>query len=229
VKERMEFMTKSMKRMLGLVLLGLLVTACTGTKTSESWSDQSFTRQIKNVYIIGIAKSELNRMLFEDTFKNRLTGEGVKAVSSYTDLLATNEKIEREDIKQRLLANNCDSVLLTRVVSQRTKSSMSGGRGSYTYTPGPGYASSLTFHKIPKDTSQYRSWGAYYAYGSVNYVPPSTVSSVILTVESVLYDLKTEELIWSAQLETHREENIEKMMQLFVDEVAKDLKGKGLI
>jgi hypothetical protein len=45
----------------------------------------------------------------------------------------------------------------------------------------------------------------------------------------VLYDLKTEEMIWSAQLETVVEGNIEKMMQDYVDTVTKDLKDKGLI
>ena len=229
-KDGVKMMT-SATRLLGLVLIGLLATACTGTKTSDSWSDQSYKGQIKNVYIIGIAKSELNRMLFEDTFKKRLTGEGVKAVSSYTDLLSSNEEVEREDIKKRLLANNCDSVLLTRVVSQRTKSSMSGGRGSYTYTPGPGYPRGLSTQRLPSGTPEghYGNWYQYYNTGRMNYVPPSTASSVILTVESVLYDLKTEELIWSAQLETRLEGNFENMVQLFVNEVARDLKGKGLI
>jgi hypothetical protein len=227
----MDAMMTVATRLLGLVLIGLLAAACTGTKTSESWSDQSFTGKIKNVYIIGIAKSELNRMLFEDTFKKRLTGEGVKVISSYTDLLSTNEKVEREDIKQRLITNNCDSVLLTRVISQRRKSGMSGGRGSYTYTPGPGYPRGLSAQRLPSGTpeGQYGTWYKYYNNGSMNYVAPSSASSVILTVESVLYDLKTEELIWSAQLETHLEGNFENMVQLFVNEVAKDLKGKGLI
>jgi hypothetical protein len=60
-------------------------------------------------------------------------------------------------------------------------------------------------------------------------VEPSVTSFVALTVESVLYDLRSEELIWSAQLETDLEGNIEKMIQKYVDEVAKDLKKKGFI
>jgi hypothetical protein len=59
---------------------------------------------------------------------------------------------------------------------------------------------------------------------------------VVLTVESALYDLQTGELIWSAQLESpqmktnfEKIEDIEEMMEKFVDEAIKDLKGKGLI
>ena len=44
-----------------------------------------------------------------------------------------------------------------------------------------------------------------------------------------MYDLRTEELIWSAQLETAVEESIDTMMQDYVNQVSKDLKGNGLI
>ena len=65
--------------------------------------------------------------------------------------------------------------------------------------------------------------------GKMNYVPPSNVSAVILTVESVLYDLQTEELIWAARFETRFEGNMEGMVRKFVDEVVRDLRGQGLI
>ena len=220
-------------RLLVFLFIGLLATACAGTKTSESWSDQNYKGQIKKVYIIGIAKDDFNRMLFENTFESRLTSEGIKAIASFKDNLPTNQELDREDIKQRLLANNCDSVLLTRLVSQRKVSSIGPRRGSYTYSPRP-YSGDpgATFHRLPDEPvghANYGNWYQYYNYGRLNYVAPSSLDSVILTVESVLYDLKTEEMIWSAQLETRLEGNIENMMRLFVDEVAKDLKGKGLI
>ena len=63
----------------------------------------------------------------------------------------------------------------------------------------------------------------------MTYMPPTTTQFVILTVESVLYDLKTEEMIWSAQLETVVEGNIEKMMQDYAKVVTKDLKDNNLI
>ena len=44
-----------------------------------------------------------------------------------------------------------------------------------------------------------------------------------------MYDLETEEMIWSGQLETVIEGNFEKMVQDFVDTVSKDLTEKGII
>jgi len=211
-------------RLLQFLLIGLLVTACAGTKMSDSWSSQSYKGTIKNVYIIGIAKNELNRMLFEDIFKGRLARENVKAISSYTDILTKQEATDRETIIQKMRSNGCDSVLLTRVVGQQ-KETLSSGKGSYQYSNGPYYGGSGVYNR----PHYYRDWGTYYTHGRVNYVQPSSIDIVTLTVESVLYDLQTEELIWSARLETHLAKNIEATMQIFVDEVTKDLKGKGLL
>jgi hypothetical protein len=44
-----------------------------------------------------------------------------------------------------------------------------------------------------------------------------------------MYDLKTEQLIWSAQYETAVEGSIDTMIGKFVEEVAKDLKRKKII
>jgi hypothetical protein len=63
----------------------------------------------------------------------------------------------------------------------------------------------------------------------MNYLEPAKADSVVLMVESVLYDLQTEELIWSAQLEMRLQENFESMVQTFVAELTRDLKVKGLV
>lgn len=208
-------------RQLGLVLVGILMAACSGTKTTDSWSSQNYKGQVKNVYIIGIAKNESNQKIFEETFKKGLTDEGVKAVTSYNDLPKDQDANNREAIIQRMKINNCDAVLLTRLVGRRKVASFSG-RGGYT----SGGRVVLT------RPSYYNNWESYYTYSRSVYVgppPPESVDIVLLTVESVMYDIQTEEMIWSAQFETYLEGNIEKMMQLFVEEVTRDLKGKGLI
>ena len=60
-------------------------------------------------------------------------------------------------------------------------------------------------------------------------MPTTTTERVILTVESVMYDLRTEQLIWSAQFEFAVEGSIDKMIEKYVQEVAKGLKGKKII
>jgi hypothetical protein len=214
------------KQLIGFVLAGLLATACSGTKISGSWLSQDYKGQVKNVYIIGIAKNVHNQMVFENTLASRLDNEGVKVVSSYTDI-PVNQEADRNMIIKRMTENDCDSVLLTRLIGQKTTSTVTSKRwGAYSYSPGPYYGGRGDYSR-PK---YYNNWNSYYSSSySVVRVQPTVTNFVTLTVESVLYDLKTEELIWSARLETDLEENIEEMIQKYVNEVAKDLKVKGLL
>ncbi|MBW2451535.1 MAG: hypothetical protein JRE16_00430 [Deltaproteobacteria bacterium] len=206
-----------------LTIIAMLATACSSTTMSGSWASPDFQGQIKNVYIIGITKNEINRRIFEDTFDRALGKYGVKGVSSYKDLPAEQEA-NKDAIKERMLANGTDSVLLTQLIDQRTESVTTPGRVSG-YSSGPYYGDRGYY-----DRPYYRNWGSYYDRRyDITYEPPTTTQFVVLTVESVLYDLKTEEMIWSAQLETVVDGNIDKMIQDFAEVVTKDLSEKGMI
>jgi len=210
-----------MLRFLIVFLVGLLLAACSSTTMSGSWSDPDYEGKIKTVYLIGMSKNETNRRIFEDTFNRQLTSNGVKAISSYTDM-PNSESADREKIKKMMSSNGADSVLLTNLVNQRTEKVTTPGRVySSNYSSTPYYRNRPT---------HYNNWGRYYNRPTdITYQPPSTDTFVVLTVESVLYDLKTEKLIWSAQLETLVEGNIESMIQDFVKTVTKDLKSQGLM
>lgn len=206
---------KRISQLVAMALTGLLIPACSGTTMSGSWSDPGYQGQIKNVYIIGLAEKKNSRRIFEDTFNRQLGQAGINSISSYNDL-TDKEEMSQEIIKQRMIENGADSVLLTKLISQRTESVTSAGRiyGSDSYR-GRGSAG---------------GWGRYSSLSyDVAYQPSTTTQFVILTIESVLYDLKSEKMIWSAELETDAEGNIEKLMQGYVNTVITDLKKKGLI
>ncbi|RLB66767.1 MAG: hypothetical protein DRH08_05350 [Deltaproteobacteria bacterium] len=201
-------------QLLALTMIGLLVVACSSTSMSGSWSSDEYKGQIRNVYVIGLAKSKVNQRIFEDTFVRQLSAAGVNAIASYSDFPA-DKKMDKETIKQQMLENGSDSVLLTKLIGQRTE--LVTSPGSYSgYSSRPYYGGR-------------GGWGGYSRSYDVVYRPPTTTEFVVLTVESVLYDLKTEAMIWSAQLETVVEGNLEKMMQDYVETVDKDLKKNGLI
>lgn len=213
---------KEITRFLMMVLVGSFLWACSSTSMSGSWSDSGYQGQVKNVYLIGVSKKDTNRRIFEDAFSRQLGTYGVDGVSSYKDLPNTNE-INDDVIKQNMTSNGSDSVLLTKLINQRTEKVTS-----------PGYATGYSSNRYGGrrgygGSSRYNSWGNYGRSYNVTYQPPTTTEFVVLTVESVLYDLKTEKPIWSAQLETVVEGDLETMMQDFVESVTKDLKEQGLI
>ncbi len=208
-----------MKRLMSLTLLGFLATACSSTTVKDSWVKPGYSDQIGNVYLIGIAKEEDYRRLFEEAFKRQLSGQGVRAVTSHNDLPRDQEN-SRENIIKAMNANGCDSVLLTRLIRKRTEAGTKGqGIQVVKTTPVPLYMDPW-----------YNNWGAYYnqSYSVVN-IQPTTPGTTTLVIESVLYDLKTEERIWAAQLETVEDFNVMKMIQNYVEAVIRNLQGKGLI
>jgi hypothetical protein len=209
-----------LKRLTILALIGLLATACSSATVKESWVKPGYSEKVENVYLIGIAKEEEFRRLFEEGFKRKLTGQGVRAVTSHGDLPESQEN-SRENIIKEMIANGCDSVLLTKLIRKRTDKAKAVGPGLQVVktTPTPLYLDPW-----------YNNWGSYYnqSYSVVN-IQPTTHGSVTLTIESVLYDLKTEERIWSVQLESVKEINIVKMTQDYVEAVVRNLKDKDLI
>jgi hypothetical protein len=212
-------MMSIMNRLMGLALLGLLVTACSSTTVKNSWVKPGYSDKIENVYLIGIAKEEDYRRIFEETFKRRLSGQDVRAVTSHNDLPKDQEN-SRENIIKAMSANSCDSVLLTKLVRKRTEAGTKGqGINVVKTTPVPLYYDPW-----------YNSWGSYYNQGySVVNIQPTTPGTTTLIIESVLYDLKTEERIWAAQLETVEEIDPIKMIRDYVEAVTRNLEGKGLI
>jgi len=208
-----------MNRLVGLALFGLLATACSSTTVKNSWVKPGYSDKIENVYLIGIAKEEDYRRIFEETFKRRLSGQGVRAVTSHNDLPKDQEN-SRENIIKAMSANSCDSVLLTKLVRKRTEAGTKGqGINVVKTTPVPLYYDPW-----------YNSWGSYYNQGySVVNIQPTTPGTTTLIIESVLYDLKTGERIWAAQLETVEEIDPIKMIRDYVEAVTRNLEGKGLI
>ena len=217
----------NLTRTMGLMLIALLVAACSSTTMSGSWSDPAFTKKAKKVYIIGISKDETRRRIFEDSFGRQLTSQGIKTFSSYRDL-PSNQDTDREAITQRMIEEGCDSVLITQLIDTRKETVTSPGRVSG-YSSGP-YYGGRRGGAYGGRGGYYNNWGSYYGRRTdIVYEPPTSTEFVIATVESVMYDLETEEMIWSGQLETVVEGNFEKMVQDFVNTVSKDLTEKGII
>lgn len=211
-------------RNLTLIIIGIIMVACSSTDMTGSWTSSDFKGPIKKVYIVGIAKSEMNRRIFEDAFSNELFSQGVSSEASYRDITFSKE-VNKEVVASKMAERGCDSVLLTRLVGQRKETVTTPAHVSG-FSPGPYYGGYGHYGR----PGYYSSWRNYYGHPyDVFYEPATTTERVILTVESVMYDLKTEQLIWSAQFETVVEGSIDKMIEKYVKEVAKDLKGKKLI
>lgn len=200
-----------------LIFAGVLLTGCSSTTLSGAWKNPDYNNRVEKVYIVGIASQETHRRIFEDDFNQQLADYGVTGLSSYKDM-PTSKEIDEFKIAQNIKANGADSVLMVHATGKRTEQVVNPGRIT-TYDGGRYY-----------ERPYYRNYGSYYNQRrEVIYEPATITQFEIVTVEANLYDTKTKDMIWSAQLETVIDGNLQKLLKDFVKTVVKDLKSKGVI
>jgi len=204
-----------------LIIVAALLAGCSSTTLSGSWKSPDFRGEIRKVYLVGMSRSETNRRMFETQFAQELTTYGVTGIPSYKDI-PDSQNAGKEMIDAGMKKNDADSVLITRLIGTRTEQVVTPGRISgYRSWPRHGYA-------YP---SHYRYWGSYYdrCCYEITYEPPTITQYEIATIEANLYEAKSGELIWAAQLETVIESNLQKLVTDFIQTVTRDLLHQGLI
>ena len=201
-----------------LLVGGILLAGCSTTTLSGSWKSPDYTRQVKKIYIVGISKQETSRRIFEDEFHRQLSIHGVTGLSSYKEM-PDSAKVNEAKIAKNISGNGADSVLMTNVTGRRTEEVVNPGR-VMSYDTSPYYG----------ERSYNRFYDSYYNQRRELIYEPATVSKfTIVTIEANLFDAQTKEMIWSAQLETVVESNIQTLITDFVKVVIKDMSSKGLI
>ena len=77
--------------LLALVATGIVLSACSSTMITGSWKNPDFNGKVEKVYVVGIAKQETTRRIFEDEFREQLAKFGAIGISSYGDLKMNEE------------------------------------------------------------------------------------------------------------------------------------------
>lgn len=209
-----------------LATVTALLFACSSTTLSGSWTSPEFRGQIHKTYIVGVGKNETTRRMFEDQFAAELQLYGVTGISSYKDL-ADPQNAGKEIIAGQVDKHGADSVLITRMTGKRTEEVVTPGRISG-YESAPGYAFPHAAPYAP--APYYRNWGSYYDRRfEATYEPATVTRFQVATIEANLYEAKSGDLIWSAQLDTILDGNTQKLVADFIKTVTRDLHQQGLL
>jgi hypothetical protein len=107
-------------------LLPLALAGCASVSVTNQWRDPSFAGPpASNFVVVGIARNETTRRVFEDTFVAELHAAGVQAQPAYTQIEAGESgKVKLTDLVR---ASGADAVLTTRVQRVQQKVSVSPG------------------------------------------------------------------------------------------------------
>jgi len=192
------------------LFLAILATACATTRLTSVWKDPSYQGVPHKILVIGVAKKQVNKRIFEDEVVKQLKARGTDAVAGYT-IMGDKKQSDHTVVAAAMQKQGADAVLISRMVSKKTVEF---------YVPG-----SVTY---PPDN--YRHWREYYGYGyQTIYTPGYMAEDEFAVAETNLYDTRSEKLIWSAASETEIQGSDQKLIKSYIGTMVKALAEEKLL
>jgi hypothetical protein len=190
-----------------VVAVSLLSAAPKFTSAWRSPDAGSVSFAGKKVAALVIAQDDSLRVSGEEALVRELTARGLQSVATYR--IAPKEELRSADrAKGWFEKANVDGVVAMRPVSKDKRT---------TYNPGTWvnpYYSTL--------------WGYYgYGWGSM-YIPGSVERDTIVVVETTIYSVPRNQLLWAAVSETKNPKTLQRFVEDLVKESVKELHKQGL-
>ena len=200
-----------------IVLLGaaaLAVTACASTRFNSTFrapGSQPLNFAGQKVAALVISP-EASRLEAEGALARELTALGVQGIPAY-NLIPPNESRDKEKARALFTAAGIAGVVAMRVVGKELQVSSSATIG---YWGAPYYAS---------------FWGGgYYGYGwGAVYDPGYLRTDTTVSVETLVYDLKADKLVWAGRSETTNPSTVATFVKDLGAGAANEMKKQGLI
>jgi hypothetical protein len=199
------------------------LTACSKTTTSipQSYRNPGYEQTVfKKLFVIGVAENQESRQAFEDAFAKAIAEEGGGAQPSW-GALPQSTQLTEEEIRSAIEAGNFDGVLITRLLSVDKDQE---------YTPASTYNNPRTTYYA--GGGGYRYGGFYGFYGTTYakvHEPGYFETSTTIRLETSLYSVANDGLVWTGQSETVDPESIPDARESMTAAVAKKLKEEKLI
>ena len=185
-----------------VIVAGLVLSACSTISITNQWRDPSWPGPpASHVVVVGISRSDAMRHIFEDTFSQQLQAAGIQAAPSYTQIPAgTTGAIGLRDLVK---SSGAQAVLVTRV--QRVEQRVS-------VTPsGPMYG------------------GFYGWYGGAWASVPDVQQYDVVTLETSVWDPRSEKLIWTVTTQGIGINDIPKATTQLAQALIPKLKTDGIL
>src|SRR5262245_41946843 len=171
---------------LAALSLAALASCAATTQLTSQWADPAAAnRGFKKVAVVGATPNNAVRRMYEDDFAKNLQSRGITGVQSYT--FAAEGQIDKDAAVARLKDMGVDGIIVTRLVDKETVQ---------TYYP-------PTYSSVAAPTPYYGGWYGYYSMGySYQSSPGYVAEDHVYRIETNLYDVQNDKLVWSGLTET---------------------------
>jgi hypothetical protein len=165
------------------VLAVLVLTACASTKITSTSKDPAYNaRDMHKVLVLAMVRRPANQVFLEDEFVRRLKAKRTEAVAAHT-LVREGEPLDEAAWKQMIQDNHFDAVIVSRLTKMDT------------------IDKEEVTSSDPKVLRATTSSG-YYGYRYVYQPGYTSVPEQTARVETRIFQVAADKMVWSARSET---------------------------
>jgi hypothetical protein len=185
----------------------VLSAAISFTSTWKSMDAGGVSFAGRKVAALVISQDDSLRVAGEEALARELSARGMQGVATYR--IAPKEELQSADrAKPWFERAAVEGVVAVRPVSADTQ---------MTYTPGTWLSST------------YASFWSYYGYGwSSVYIPPRQERETVVVVESTIYSIPRNQLLWAAVTESTNPKDLPRFVEELVKKSVEALHEQGL-
>jgi hypothetical protein len=205
------------KTMVGAVMFALVMAACApSSKITSTWkSDKSAGKKYNSVFIAVLTGNTIAKSAIEEQFDQAFTAYKVSAAKSIDEFPPkfSHDSIPKDEIMRKVKQKGSQSILTISILKKTTESRYVSG----VYSPGMRWGYYNNF------------WGYYSYWYPFVYSPDYYVNEDIYYMETNLYDITSEELVWSAQSQTYDVDNLKNFSKEFARSVVSKMNEDGIL
>jgi hypothetical protein len=184
----------------------LILASCSSTTLTAVWKDPNYQGgKLGKILIVGVARNDVLRRLFEDEFTARLKARGTDASPSYR-IIPSAEMLDQDKVNAKIESLGMDAVLVTRYVNQKKET---------VYTPGTYYSG---------------GWYNWYSRGYGYVTSPGYYTEYeVIRLATNIYDTETGTMIWSGLSDTVTGGSTEVEIKEVIEAIIESLASNQLI
>lgn len=194
-----------------IIFFTTIIASCTLTKITSSWREpdkQVVVYKLNKVLVVALFKDETSRHKAEDQMASYLNGKGIVSCNY---LKESFDKKNEDALRKKIKKDGFDGAVTMRLVDVDKEENYTRGNIS----PYPTY---------------YRDFSGYYHRSWSNYSTPGYYTTTkTYTIETNIYSIKEDKIIWSGLIETTNPEGVEKMTAEVAKVVIKKMVMEGFI
>lgn len=189
----------------------VILNSCNSTKITNSWREPNkklFTGEWNKILVVALLNNETNRRKVEEELLKYLNGKGVV---SYKYLNDDYNNIDIEKFRDKIKGDGFDGAITMRLIDvDKERVFMPEQQNLY-----PIY---------------YQNFSGYYRRGWISYKTPGYYSlNKIFIVETVVYSIKEDKIIWSGITESFNPDGVVNMTKDISKLIYKKMISEGFV